>query len=481
MTGDLQARTGRGLFWSVLNQVGLQGVQLAVGIILARLLTPAEFGLVAMLAIFIGVSQSLVDSGFGAALIQRQNLDRADSSTVFFFNIGVSVFLAGVLFLIAPSIAYFYGEPLLVSLTEVLSLNIVINAFGMVQTNLLTKRLEFRGQTIATVVSIAIGGGVAILMALRDFGVWSLVGQSIATNLVRTILLWFVSDWRPAWTFSVPALRSMFPFGSRLLASGIIFTTIDNIHSVIIGKLFATAELGLYTQARRLQQAPTVGLSGILSRVAFPVFSEIQDDNERLKRGVKKAITTAVFLNFPLMVGLAASAESVVRLLLTEKWLSCVPYIQLLCVAGLVYPMHVINLNVLIAKGRSDLFFRLEVIKNALVVLGAAVSWPFGVTGLICGQIAVASLCLYLNCYYTGTLIGYPFREQVLDLLPYLGVACVMGMLVYSIVWIGIDGAFSTLLTQVVIGMLGYFVACRALNLSALADSVLLAHRSITG
>ena len=463
-------RTARALVWSTVNQVGLQGVQLVVGIVLARLLLPAEFGLVAMLTIFMSLAQSFVDSGFGAALIQRSKLELADTSTVFYFNIAVGLILAGLLAIAAPAIASFYDQPTLTSLTRVLALNLVINAFGVVQTNLLTKQLEFRGQTVVAVTGVTVGGAVAIVMALQGLGVWSLVGQSLVSNAVRTTGLWFVSDWRPARIFSLSSLRSMFAFGSRLLASGIIFNVVDNMHSLVIGKLFAANQLGLFTQARRLQGSASTGLANIISRVTFPAFSEVQRDDVRLRRGVQKALITAVFINFPIMIGLAACAKPLISIFLTDKWLPCVPYLQLLCVVGLAYPLHVVNQNLLVAKGRSDLFLRLEIIKQGLVISGIALTWPFGVSGLICGQIVVSITCFYLNSYYTGKLIGYSFWKQTRDIAPYLGASAMMGLLVYAATLFPVDGPGSLLATQVIAGALTYFVASWALKLSALTE-----------
>lgn len=470
MNAGLHARAFRGLAWSTLHQVSVQGVQLVVGIVLARLLLPAEFGLVAMLTIFTSLAQSFIDSGFGAALIQKPKLDQTDTSTVFYFSIVVAVALAGLLAVAAPAIAAFYHQPMLTPLTRVLALNLVVNSFGVVQTNLLTKHLEFRGQTLAAMAAAGVSGSVGVAMALYGFGVWSLVGQSLLSTAVRTILLWFVSDWRPARSFSFRALKGMFSFGSRLAAAGLIFTVIDNLHLLIIGKLFSATQLGLYTRARRLQETPTVGFTAIISRITFPAFSEIQDDDALLRLAVHKAVTTSVFINFPLMIGIAACAKPLVLLLLTEKWLPCVPYLQLLCLVGLSYPLHVINLNLVIAKGRSDLVLRLEVLKDALVLTGIAAGWPFGVTGLICAQIVVSLICFYLNSHYTGKLIGYAFLSQFRAIFPYLGVSVAMGFLVYASTLFPFEGPATLLIAQVVAGVAAYCAGCWLLKLSALTE-----------
>ena len=264
-------------------------------------------------------------------------------------------------------------------------------------------------------------------MAYRGFGVWSLVAQSLGSNLFHTVLLWLFHRWRPAWAFSFVSLRTMFSFGSKLLFSGLLNTVFDNLYLIVIGKVFSASDLGFYSRAKGLQQLPVKNISGSVGRVTFPIFSSVQDDKARLKRGLRKALTTISMLNFPMMIGLAVVARPLVLVLLTEKWLPCVPYLQLLCAVGLLYPLHAINLNVLKAQGRSDLFFRLEILKKILVVIAIAITYRWGISAMICGGIATSCLCYCLNTYYTRKLLDYPVTEQIRDLLPSLILASVMG------------------------------------------------------
>ena len=472
MSDGLKSKTIHALFWSFFEGIGQQGIQFVISIILARLLLPEEFGLIAMLAIFMAIAQSFLDSGFGRALIQKQDATHIDECSIFYFNILVGFLAAGLLCLTAPWIANFYNQPMLVPLTCALSLNLIINAFGLVQTTLLTKQIDFKTQLKVSVIAVVISGTIGVTMAFNGFGVWSLVAQSLGSNLFRTILLWFFTNWRPSLAFSLDSLRGMFTFGSRLLASGLLDTVFRNIYLVVIGKLFSPADLGFYSRAERFQQLPVANISGMVSRVMFPVFSSVQDDKPRLKRGVRKALTMLVMINFPMMVGLAIVAKPMVLLLLTEKWVPCVPYLQLLCVVGMLYPLHLINLNVLIAQGRSDLFFRLEVLKKFLVVIAIAVTYRWGIIAMIYGQIATSCLAYFLNAYYTGKMLDYPITEQIQDLIPSLALAGIMGLGVYSLKYISMVNQLALLSAQIMTGIVLYAGICYIFRISSFMEAI---------
>lgn len=470
MVDSLQQKTVRALSWSFLEAAAQRGVQFIVGIVLARLLFPEQFGLIGMLMIFMAVSQAFLDSGFGAALVQKQKVTQTDLCSIFYFNIAVGIAAAGLLSFAAPWIAAFYKQPVLTSLTRVMSLTVVINSFGLIQNTILSKEIDFRTQTKVSLISGVLSGIIGITLAALGSGVWSLAVQQIAGAFFRTGCLWLYSAWRPALVFSVDALREMFGFGSRLLLSSVLSQLFDNIYLLVIGRLFSAAELGFFTRAKTLNDVPSQTLSQIVGRVTFPVFSTIQDDRERLKRGLKKALTMLVLLNFPVMIGLAMTARPLVLALLTEKWAPCVPYLQLLCAAGLLYPLQLINLNVLQSLGRSDIFLRLELIKKALIAVGIALTWQWGISAMICGMIAVSIVSYYLNSYYNGVLISYPIREQVLDLLPYLVVSLLMGIAVYAVGMPGYPGPWSLLLAQIATGIFVYVGLCRVFHLKAFME-----------
>jgi len=472
MSRSLKSKTVHALFWSFLERGGEQGIRFVVSVILARILFPEQFGLIAMLTIFIALARSLVDSGFGSALIQKKEITHEDKCSVFYFNIVLGFVMAGLLCLAAPWIAAFFGAPLLTPLTRVLSITLVTSSFGIIHGILLSKQLDFKMWLKVRLISTFISGLVGISMAYKGFGVWSLVAQQLTSSVVNALSLWVLCSWRPSLTFSVAALRGMFGFGSKLLVSSIIDTFFKHIYLIVIGKVFAPAQLGYFGRARGIQQLPVNNLSIPVKRVTFPVFSTIQDDKERLKRLVHKAMTTLVLIHFPIMIGLAIVAEPLVIVLLTEKWVPCIPYLQLLCFAGLLYPLHLINVNVLIAQGRSDLFLRLEIVKKILTIIAIAITWRWGIKALIYGQIAQSFIAYYLNCYYTGKILRYPFQEQVADVMPYLSAASLMGAGVYVIRLAPIESRLMLLVGQVVTGALLYTTLCYGFRLTAFKEAV---------
>lgn len=470
MVDSLRSKTIHALSWSFLESVGLRGVQFVIGIVLARLLFPEQFGLIGMLTIFMAVAQSLLDSGFGAALIQKREATQTDNCSIFYFNIVVGVLAAGLLCMAAPWIAAFYNQPILTPLTRALSLTIVINSFGLIQNTILTKRIDFKTLTKVSLFASILSGIIGVTLAATGFGVWSLVIQQISRTFFWTLLVWLMNTWRPALIFSIKSLREMFGFGSRILVSGLINRTFENIYLLVIGKLFSATDLGFFTRAKVMEELPSQTLSWMMGRVTFPVFSTIQDDPARLKRGMKKALTTLVLVNFPMMIGLAAIAHPLVLVLLTEKWAECIPYLQLLCFVGLLFPVLLINSNLLFALGRSKLYLRVEIIKKVLIVINIAITWRWGISTMISGMIVMSIISVYLNSYYTGVLIGYSIREQLRDLFPYLMMAVLMGMAVYAIGLLPFPNHWSMLLVQIPIGIVMYVSLCWLFRLTAFME-----------
>jgi len=467
---SLKYKTLHALSWSFLESVGLQGVRFVTGIVLARLLFPEQFGLIWMLTIFMAVAQSFLDSGFGAALIQKREASPTDTCSIFYFNIVIGLAAAGLLCLVAPWIAAFYKQPTLTPLTRALSLTIVINSFGLIQNTILIKQINFKIQTKVSLIASGLSGIIAVTLAAKGFGVWSLVVQQISSTFFRTVFLWLLNAWRPALIFSLKSLREMFSFGSRMLASGLLDKIFNNIYLLVIGKLFSATDLGFFTRAWTMQQLPSETLSNMVERVTFPVFSTIQDDSARLKRGLKKALTMLVLVNFPMMIGLAVIARPLVLVLLTEKWAESIPYLQLFCLMGLLYPLHVINLNLLQALGRSDLFLRLEIIKKVLIVINIAVTWRWGISAIIYGMVAMSIISYYLNSYYSSVLIGYAIGEQLRDLFSYLIMAVLMGMAVYAAGLLPFPNQWSMLLVQIIIGIVIYVCLCWLFRLTAFME-----------
>jgi O-antigen/teichoic acid export membrane protein len=448
----------------------VRGLQFIIGIVMARLLLPEQFGLIGMLTIFMAVAQSFLDSGFGAALIQKRDASQADTSSIFYFNILIGFMAAGLLCIIAPWIAAFYNQPILTPLMRALSLTIVINSFGLIQNTMITKQINFKTLTKVSLFAGVLSGIIGISMAASGFGVWSLVIQQISGTFFVTVSLWFLNEWRPSLVFSLHSLREMFGFGSRVLASGLMSTIFDNIYLLVIGKLFSAAELGFFTIAKRFGEFPSLHLTWMVGRVTFPVFSTIQDNPARLKRGLKKAITTLVLVNFPLMLGMVVIARPLVLALLTEKWAPCIPYLRLICLGGLLFPLNWLNNNVMLAKGRSDLSLRLEIIKKVLIVINIVVTWRWGIMAMICGQIVISILSYYLNSYYNGILVGYSIKEQLIDLSSYLVAPILMGLVVYGVGYLPFSNIWSLLLIQVFTGFVVYVGLCWLFRLPAFLE-----------
>ena len=420
-----------GVFWSSMQLFGTQAIGFGVSLILARLLVPAEFGLIAMLGIFIGLGTVLINSGLTQSLIRTEILDDEDYSTVFYFNLAGSIIIYGLIFLAAPLIAAFYKQELLTLIVRIYSVTFVINAFSAIQTARLTKNLDFKTQMKVSVPSLILGSAVGVTMAYTGYGVWSLVWSGIVQSLAATIQLWYWSKWIPLWAFNVEKFKKHFHYGVKLMLSGILDIIFTNAYTIIIGKFFAPAQVGFYTRAEALQMLPVGNVSSIITRVSFPLFSSIQNDDVRLKSVYKRIMQMVIFLVAPILIIMAVLAEPLFRFLFTEKWLPAVPYFQILCFNGILYPIHSYNLQILNVKGRSDLFLKLEVIKKIVVVLVILISFQYGIYGLLYGSVITSILAFFINTHYSGKFLNYTAWEQTIDLLPIIALSILIGGLVY--------------------------------------------------
>ena len=416
MAESLTHKTVRGTFWSFAERFTAQGVNLLVLVIIARLLSPKEFGLVGMLAVFLAVAQSLIDSGFSQALIRKQNRTEEDKNTVFYFNIFVSVVLYLLLYLISPWVASFYEEPQLNDVMKVIGLVIVIDSFAVVQRANYTIEIDFKTQTKSTLISAIISGSIGIYLAYHGYGVWALVFQQLSNSLTNVIILWTYSDWYPKLVYSWKSFRELFGFGSKLMVSGLLDTLYRNGYQLVIGKTFTAESLGFYTNAHKFSDFPSSSFTAIIQRVTYPVLCTIQDEDERLAQAYRKFLRISAFIIFPLMCGLAAVSNPIVNLLLGEKWRYVAVLMIPICFQMMWYPIHSINLNLLQVKGRSDLFLRLEIIKKIIGVTILFVSLPFGLLVMCYTSILSSILCLGINTYYTGKLIDVGFLMQMKDI-----------------------------------------------------------------
>jgi len=467
---ELKSQTIRGVFWSFIEKFGSQFILLISQIVLARLLDPRDFGLLGMLAIFIAISQAFIDSGFDNALIQKKDANQTDYSTVFFFNISIGVVLYLILFFTAPLIADFFRSPELVQLTRVVCLILVVNSFGLIQ--FVKFKIEMNFKAIAQVVVIAnlLSAALGIVLALLNFGVWALAAQVIGIYFFRSILFWVKSTWRPSMVFSIKSFKGLFNFGSKLLLSGLISQTFENIYLLVIGRMFSATALGFYDQAKKFQQVPVATLAQVVGNVTFPAFSKIQDENEKLRLGFRKLIKLLVFINFPLMIGLAVMADPLLVVVLGDKWEPSVPYFQLLCIAGMIYTLHSSNLNILKVKGRSDLFLYLEIIKKAIVVLAIIIGLKWGIIGLIIGQIFTSFISFFINAFYTGKLISYTISNQLKDVSQTFYITIVTAA-VMSLGWL-IQNQILALSYQILSGIGTYLLLAFATKQEAVSDGI---------
>ena len=456
MTSSLKNKTVRGVVWSSMERFSVQGILFLVMIVMARMLTPGDYGLVGMLTVFIAISQSLVDSGFSQALIRKQDRTETDNSTVFYFNLVIGLLMYGGLFFAAPLIANFYNEPRLVSITRVLCLSVLMNSFVVVQRALLTARLDFKTQAKAALSAAVSSGCIGIWMAAVGYGVWAIVAQQLTNLGINALLLWIFSHWRPSAHYSWKSFRELFGFGSKLLASGLLDTFYRNIYLIVIGKFFSAQDLGYYTRAHQFSDFPSSNVTGIMQRVTYPVLCSIKDNDTRLADIYRRFLRVSAFVIFPLMTGLAALAKPLVCVLLKEQWLFCATLLPILCLSMMWYPVHAINLNLLQVKGRSDLFLRLEIIKKIIGIVFLCVTLPMGLIAMCVGGIFNSIICLVINTHYTGKLIRVGFLVQIRDLFPIFLLSLSMGMVVYLVINIMALPYLLSLIFGVVIGVVYY-------------------------
>lgn len=461
---SLKNKTVTGMGWSALDNVTRMGVTFVVSIILARLLSPEEYGLIGILTIFIAIFNAIVDSGFTNALIRKQDASDTDYSTVFYTNLVLSVVLAATLYCSARPIAVFFERPELVSLTQVMSCVVVINALAIVQRTRTTKAIDFKTQTKITFISSIVSGAIGIVMAYMGYGVWALVGQQISNQLLSTIFFWIYNRWMPKFIFSWSSFKEMWAFGSKLLASGLIDTVWKEIYQVIIGKCYSPTTLGLYTRAKQFADLFSSNLTAVVQRVSYPVLSSIQDDRVRLKGAYQRVIKTTMLPTFVLMLGMAACAESMIYVLIGEQWLECVPMLQIICTYGMLYPLHALNLNMLQVQGRSDLFLKLEIIKKIIAIGPLLLGVFVDIYLMLAGSLVTSLIAYYLNAYYSGPFLNYSIKEQVKDIIPSFWVALTMAIPVFAMSFIPLN-PFLLLPLQILIGAVITISICEVTNL----------------
>ncbi len=423
--GSIKEDTARGVKWSLVERVAVQGIQFVLGFILARLLSPSDYGVVGMMAIFIAISENIVDSGFSKALIRKLDRTETDFSTAFYFNIAVGLVCYGILFAASPLIASFFNTPVLEDLAKVMALCLFVNSLSVVQVARLTIAVDFKSQAKASASAALISGLVGVGMAYAGWGVWALAWQSVAKSVINTAVIWVVARWRPRARFSWQSFRNLFGYGSKLLAASIINTIHGQLTTLAIGKFYTPADLGNYTRGQQFATLPNYQIVSVLQRVTFPILARLQNDRPALIGAYRKYIRTSSLAIMFLTLILVALARPVVILLLTEKWVGAVPYLQVFAFAIMFDHVNQINMNLLQISGRTDVYLRTEVIKKVISFAMLVAAIPFGVMAICLSRVLYCQVAVAINTNVTGRYYGLGYREQLADILPYLVMSAV--------------------------------------------------------
>lgn len=469
MSDSLKAKATRGVLWSALDRFLAQGSQIVFNVILARILMPEDFGLVGMLSIFIVISQSFVDSGMGSGLIQKKDRTDLDFSTVFIFNAAVSLVIYLILFLSSPLIADFFEKQELVLLTRILGLSIIINSLSIVQRSILSISLDFKTFAKINSISIIISGIIAVALAYSDWGVWSLVIQNLLMAIISVILFWTFSKWKFSLKFSVESFKNLFSYGSKLLIASLYANTFSEIYNVSIGKIYTAQSLGFYTNAKKFSDSASSTITSVLQQVTFPILSSLKDDREKLISVYVRLIRITAFFVVPLMSLFALLADPLIRLLLTDKWESAIPLLQWLCIARIVTPISVVNMNILNAVGRSDLFLKVDLSKLPIIIIALVVTIPLGIKAIVIGSVATSFISFFINAYMPGKLFGYGALAQLRDMSKIILATLFMILVVIFVLNI-FDNLVVKLIASIFAGIFSYLFFSKILKIEGLKE-----------
>lgn len=445
--GNLKQKTKKGLYWKMAEQFSNYGMQFVIGIFMARMLSPEDYGLTALPAVFMAISGIFVNGGFGTALVRKPEVTEQDLSTSFYYSISVGIVCYVTLFFASPWIADFYNAPILESLMKVTALNFIYSPIGTVQSVLLQRRIDFKTPAKISVVCKILAGVVGITMAYTGYGVWALVISNLVSGIMGMLILLSVVRWYPKAGWSKESFKYLWGFGNKFLGSMLLDTVYNNITPVVIGKYYSPSDLGVYNRAQGYAAMPSQNVHGALSAVTFPVLSKMQDDPVRLANNYRRIIRVTAFIVFPMMLMLAALARPLVLVMITSKWESCIILLQIICFSMMWYPIHAINLNLLLVLGRSDYFFKLEIIKKAYGLVFLCCTLPFGLIVLCLGRIVSNMVGLLINTYYTKKIINLGFVDQIKDLRHVL----ILSHLMFLLSW-GTTFLFSNMILQIIVG-----------------------------
>lgn len=452
---NIKNKVFEGLFWKFSERIIAQLITFVVSIVLARILSPNEYGTIALVMVFIALADVFVSSGFGNALIQKKNSDDVDFSSVFYFNIVFSIIIYLLLYLCAPIIASFYSRAELVLVLRVLAIRIPIAAINSVQQAFVSKHMLFKRFFYSTLFGTVLSGVVGIIMAYQGYGIWALVAQYLTNTVVDTITLWFTVKWRPKKAYSWKRIRTLYKYGWKLLCSGLLETGYTQLRSLIIGKIYSSSDLAFYNKGDQIPNLLVTNINTSISSVLFPAISFYQDSNKQVKSMTRRAIRISSYVMWPLMIGLFVTSESIIHILLTDKWLDCVPFLQCACISYAFWPIHTANLEALKAIGRSDLFLKLEIIKKILGVIVICIAIRFGVLAIALSAVIISFLSSFINAYPNTRLLGYSYLEQVKDIFPSILLSACMGIII-SVIPCFTRNSYILLVLQVIAGGLVY-------------------------
>lgn len=446
-----------GLFWKFGERITAQLISLLVSIILARLLTLDECGSIALVMVFITIANVFVSNGFGNALIQKKDADNLDFSSVFYINILISILIYAVLFISAPFIAEFYGMPVLSSVLRVLGIRIPVAAVNSIQQAYVSRNMLFKRFFWSTLFGTVLSGIVGIIMAYKGFGIWALVAQYLTNTCTDTVVLWFTVKWRPVLACSIERAKPLIKYSWKLLLSALLDTGYTQLSSLLIGKIYTSEDLAFYNQGEKYPQVLSVNINSSIGSVLFPAMSQFQNDKKRIKEITRRSIQVCSYVIWPMVVGISVTAEPLIRLLLTDKWLPCVPFLRIFCFTYGLWPIHTANLQAINALGRSDIFLKLEIVKKVLGVTVLVISIPFGTLAIAEGLIITGIINSFINAFPNVKLLGYLFKEQLSDLLSPFVISAIMAVIIFPVSKTGLND-IAVILIQVILGAVIYLI-----------------------
>ena len=455
------------IMWRFAERSGSQIILFIVSVILARLLSPEEFGVISLITVITGILNLFVDAGFGNALIQKQYVNQTDYSTVFYLNITLGIVFYIGMYIAAPSIAVFYGRNDIVSYIRAFSLTLIIGGFGSVQQALVAKRIEYKKLFFSSLIGTLLSGIISIVMAFKGFGVWSLIAQKLIDQVMDTAVLWFTVRWRPSFCFSIERMKPLAAYGSKLLGSSLLYSATNNLTGLLVGKIFSTSELAYYEKGRQVPMLLVNNIQVVVQSVLFPALAEQQTQQERIRKMLRQSVMISAYCIFPCMVGIAVCAEPLVRILFTEQWIGLVPYLQIWCCICITYLLDTANLQVIQALGRSDIFLRIEIVKEVITIVSLLVTLPFGLMTMLMVSCIERPLFWYINAEPCQKLVGYGFSQQLKELKSIVVLNLVLAISVWGIGFLPIND-FVLLTIQVLSGIGIYLAGSIVLRIEAL-------------